>query len=108
MKIGRFLFGVAAGIAVGYMIYKKEKKEFLKPETVIHRLKNRYKKKMTITGSWIQVEPIREEFNGVQYNIYQAGLNGVVDGLPTFLEFRVDADTGSLLSVKEENKENAT
>jgi predicted small secreted protein len=99
MKMGRFLLGVAAGIAVGYLLNKSVKKEYIKPEEVVQKLKRRYREKMEIIGSWIQVEPFSEEINGIQYHIYQGGLTGVIDGLPTFLEFRVDADTGSILSV---------
>jgi predicted small secreted protein len=100
MKLGRFLFGVATGVAAGYLINKATQKTFVKPEKVVHMLKNRYKDKMSIIGSWIHVEPQCEEINGIQYNIYQGGLTGVVDGSPQFLEFTVDADTGTLLKVE--------
>lgn len=100
MKLGRFLIGIAAGIATGYVLSKTQKTKLVKPEKVIQLVKNRYKGKMNIVGSWIHVDPKSETLNGIQYNIYQGGLTGVIDGSPQFLEFIVDADTGTLLKVE--------
>jgi predicted small secreted protein len=100
MKVGRFLIGVAAGVTASYMLSKVTKRAFIKPEKVVEIVKDRYKNKMSIVGSWIHVEPQSEEISGIQYNIYQGGLTGVIDGTPQFLEFTVDADTGTLLKVK--------
>lgn len=100
MKLGRFFIGVAAGIAMGYVISKNKKTKRVKPEKVIQLVKNRYKNQMNIIGSWIHVEPKSEILNGIQYNIYQGGLTGVIGDSPQFLEFIADADTGTLIRVE--------
>lgn len=99
MKWSRLLLVVATGVIASYMVSKKSNDTFVKPEKVIHMMKNRYKESMSIVGSWIHVEPKIEEINGVAYHTYHGGLTGVINGEPTFLEFKVDADTGSLLHI---------
>jgi predicted small secreted protein len=101
MKLGRFLIAVAAGAAVGYVLStENQKTKRVKPEKVIQLVKNRYKNQMNIIGSWIHMEPKIETLNGIQYNIYQGGLTGMIDDSPQFLEFMADADTGTLLKVE--------
>jgi predicted small secreted protein len=99
MKWGRFVAGIAAGLAVGYVFSKSQQPSQVKPEKVIQMVKNRYKSKTTITGSWIHVEPQRETINGIEYDVYQGGFTGVKNGYPEFYEFKVDAHTGTLLMI---------
>lgn len=103
MRWSRFLLGVATGAIATYLLTQNNKKEtFVKPEHVIQSLKQRYKDSMSIIGSWIHVEPKLEEINGIDYYTYEAGLTGLINNdEPTFLEFKVDAKTGSLLQVNE-------
>ncbi|WP_025025478.1 PepSY domain-containing protein [Caldalkalibacillus mannanilyticus] len=100
MKWGRFFLGLAAGMAVSYVYTKKKSPSLIKPEKVIQMVKERYKETMSITGSWIHTEPKKEAINGIQYTIYQGGFTAVIDGYPTFYEFKVDADTGTLLQLE--------
>ncbi|GAA0374214.1 PepSY domain-containing protein [Bacillus horti] len=100
MKLGRFLLGVAAGLAVSYVVIKSSETKFVKPEKALAQIKKKYKDKMSIMGSWIQIEPIAEEFNGLTYNIYQGGLTTLKDGNPHYIDFKVDADTGTILELQ--------
>lgn len=98
MKLGKFLCGVAAGIAVSYLVVKGTETKYVKPERVIQQIKNKMKDNMNIVGSWIHVEPVIEELNGVKYNVYQGGLTALQNGMPHLIDFKVDADTGTILS----------
>lgn len=101
MKFGRFLLGVAAGVAVSYVLVKEaENRKYVRPEQALQHLKDRCKGKLNIVGSWIHVEPMIEELNGIQYNIYQGGLTALENGTPRYLDFKVDADTGTILSLE--------
>lgn len=100
MKFSRFLLGVAAGAAIGYLFSKQFQHTPVKPEYVLSEIKKKYKQNMKIVGSWIHVDPKVETINGLQYNIYQCGLSGSIDGEPAYFEFKVDADTGSILAVE--------
>lgn len=101
MKWGKFLLGLAAGAAAGYLWHKSKEMKFLKPESVIENIKAKYRNKLEIIGSWIHIEPISEEHNGLEYKVYQCGITGVKDNEPYYFEFKVDADTGAILSHKQ-------
>jgi predicted small secreted protein len=98
VKWGRFLLGLAGGAVVGYMLVQT-KEIVLRPENVIQSLKERYKEKLSILGSWIYIEPQLEEVNGMQYRIYHCGLTGMSNGQPNNLQFKVNAETGEVLLV---------
>lgn len=100
MKWSRFLLGFAAGAIATYLWTQNHRQDrFVQPERVIQSLKQRYKDSMSIVGSWIHVEPKLEEIDGIRYYTYEGGLTGLINDEPTFLEFKVDARTGSLLQV---------
>jgi predicted small secreted protein len=101
MNWGRFVAGVVTGVVASYLITQKKPATFIKPEKIIQMVRNRYKSKMSIVGSWIHTEPKAGELNGIQYNLYEGGFTGVVNGSPRFYEFVVDAETGTLLKVEE-------
>lgn len=98
VKWGRFLLGLASGMLAGYMLVQN-KERMVQPERVIQSLKERYKDRLSIMGSWIYIEPQIEEINGVKYHVYQCGLTGLSDGKPSHLNFKVNAQTGEVLSV---------
>jgi len=100
MKWGRFMIGLAAGMAVSYLVSQKKAPSQVKPEKALQMVKDRYKNQMSITGSWIHMEPKNEKVHGIHYNIYNGGFTGMTDGSPRFYEFKVDADTGALLQIE--------
>jgi predicted small secreted protein len=101
MKWSKFFLGIAAGAAAGYLVTKRKDAQRVKPEKVIRMIRHRFKDKMKVTGSWIHVEPKREIIRDIEYNIYQGGFTGIINGEPQLFEFKVDADTGSFLSLNE-------
>lgn len=101
MKWSRFIFGVATGVIASYLLTRKKNDPFLKPEQIVQALKHRYQDSMSIIGSWIHIEPQLEEVEGVRYHTYNGGLTGHINGEPTFLEFKVDAQTGNVLQVNQ-------
>ncbi|WP_202078353.1 PepSY domain-containing protein [Caldalkalibacillus salinus] len=104
MKLGRFLLGVAAGLTASYVLNRASESQYVKPEKIVQEIKGKYKHKMEIVGSWIHVEPISEERSGIHYHVYQGGLTGMVNDQPAFVEFKVDADTGTILEVETDQK----
>lgn len=94
----RLFWAVAAGAILGYLLVQQRKKE-ISPEKVITSLKERYRERFSVLGSWIYVEPQTEEINGFPCRIYRCGLTGWKDGKPHHLQFKVDAYTGRVLSV---------
>lgn len=98
MKWGRFMLGVATGLATAYFIYQEQKYKPLQPEKVVKMLKDHYRSQLAIMGTWIHLEPRTKEINGIECHTYQCGLTALMEGKPYFIECVVDADDGTILS----------
>jgi predicted small secreted protein len=97
MKKGLFWLGFLTGAIAGYWLYEQTKEAPLKPESVIEHLKQTYGREFKVVGSWIQLEPSQTTKDGIPYHIYQCGITGLKDDEPHYLEFEVDAYTGTVL-----------
>jgi len=101
MKGRTFILGVMAGAITGWLAsYVVQKKVKPSPEKILRHIKLILKKEGTITGSWIVCKPEKMFKNEMEYEIYQGGLTQLRDGQQMQYEFKVDANTGTILELK--------
>src|SRR5699024_8051319 len=98
MRWKGFVLGVATGAAVGYAMWKQCSR--IRPESVIRRLRDQYSKQMDIIGTWVHTDPIEENIEGQITRVFQGGLSGWLEGKPYDVEFRIDSETGHILSTE--------
>ncbi|GGM26300.1 peptidase M4 [Paraliobacillus quinghaiensis] len=93
----------AAGIGavIGYAAKDQMTKQPIKPENALKLAKEAFKKHGPVSGSWIYMKPETFTDNGLDYSVYRGGITRTIDNLNKQFEFFVDANTGSIIDVKE-------
>ncbi|QTN00121.1 MULTISPECIES: PepSY domain-containing protein [Sediminibacillus] len=100
MNWKRIAVGAGIGAVAGYFALQQyEKQRKVTPEKALKSAKEAFKQQGPISGSWIYMKPEEMEKNGLTYTVYRGGITRTVDGESTQYEFKVDAETGSILDV---------
>lgn len=100
MNWKRVAIGAGIGALAGVLIQMQvEKQQTISPEKALKSAKEIFKQQGPISGSWIYMKPEEMEKNGLTYTVYRGGVTRLIDGKSTQYEFKVDAETGSILDV---------
>ncbi|WP_053218864.1 PepSY domain-containing protein [Virgibacillus senegalensis] len=100
MNWKKIAIGAGIGAAAGYFVLQQyDKQSKVTPEKALKSAKEAFKQQGPISGSWIYMKPEEMEKNGLTYTVYRGGITRTIDGESTQYEFKVDAETGSILDV---------
>jgi predicted small secreted protein len=91
--------GLGAGVGANMLVQKKLEKKYVKPEDALSTVKDAFKRKGEISGSWIHMIPEEYERFGLTYEVYRGGITAKEDDTPVRYEFLVDAKTGTIIDV---------
>ncbi|GGE77564.1 PepSY domain-containing protein [Priestia taiwanensis] len=91
--------GVGAGVGANMLVQKKLEKKYVKPEDALSTVKEAFKRKGEISGSWIHMIPESYDRFGLEYEVYRGGITAKEEEGSIRYEFLVDATTGTVLDV---------
>jgi predicted small secreted protein len=95
-----FIIGAAVGVIGGYTAKEIiSQKAGVSPEKVLENVKNQFKQKGAISGSWIHMKTEPFEKEHISYTVYKGGISKQEDGLQKQYEFIADAGTGTIIDV---------
>lgn len=101
MNTKSFLFGVVAGAVAAALLQKPIANSIYKqPETVLHKVKNIFKKEGPISGSWIEMKPHNYTKGPVIYAVYKGGITRDMNEYTEQWEFIADAKTGVIVDLQ--------
>lgn len=96
-----FLFGAVAGAATALLVQKQAAESMnVPPEKVLKQVKEAFKQKGPVDGSWIQMKPQEITHGGFPVLVYKGGISRPGETGNEQFEFAADAKTGTLLSVE--------
>ncbi|WP_335871313.1 hypothetical protein [Bacillus sp. 2205SS5-2] len=99
------LFGAAVGVAGAYLYRESMKnKTYISSEKVLHQVKESFKVKGPINGSWIHMEPEKYELAPMTKEIFRGGISRHRNGQNEHFEFIADAHTGTIMDISLMNK----
>jgi predicted small secreted protein len=101
MSFRKFFLGIAVGIIGTYAIQKYKPATCISSDSVLRSVKNEIKKQGPIDGSWIHMEPEMIVRNNLTYRVYKGGISRTIDNRPEQLEFLANAETGTILDLKQ-------
>ncbi|RDU36164.1 hypothetical protein DRW41_14115 [Neobacillus piezotolerans] len=98
-----FLLGAVAGAAGAYVVNTAVSQNMDVPaQKVLSHARGQFRLSGPVSGSWIHMEAVPFEKNGIQYRVYRGGITrtspGLDDGGEQF-EFVADSKTGTILDV---------
>ena len=96
MKLRTIVLGVAMGLAASYLVYRYRQSQEA-PNEILRTIKNTLKKDLSISDSWILLNPITHECNQHIFEVYQGGIRGKHNQKDISLEFFIDTKTGELI-----------
>ncbi|ENH95797.1 hypothetical protein J416_14218 [Gracilibacillus halophilus YIM-C55.5] len=103
MKWAKLFSVAAAGFVLGYITYlSTQNHSYIKPERALKLVKNMFNQDYEVSGSWIYMKPTTIDRNGLTYDIYQGGITKHINGEHQPVQFYLDAKTGTILDVFEE------
>ncbi|MGD7044283.1 hypothetical protein [Jeotgalibacillus proteolyticus] len=92
--------GAAVGLAAGYAISQGTSKAVSVPaDKVLQDVKNQFKKRGSIDGSWIQMKPEEHEILAIKNQVYRGGISRHQGNELEQFEFIADAKTGTVMDV---------
>ncbi|MEI5908823.1 PepSY domain-containing protein [Bacillus spongiae] len=95
-----FLIGAAVGITSVYLLRESTKtKTYISSEKVLQKVKDTFKAKGPINGSWIHMEPENYEITPMTSKIYRGGISRHRNGNNEHYEFIADAHTGTIMDI---------
>ncbi|WP_059171437.1 PepSY domain-containing protein [Bacillus sp. FJAT-27445] len=98
-----FLLGAVAGAAGAYAVNAAISQNIdLSAQKVLSHARGQFKLSGPVSGSWIHMEAVPFEKNGIQYRVYRGGITRISPGLADTgeqFEFVADATTGTILDV---------
>jgi predicted small secreted protein len=100
MRWNNVIFGTAIGTAVGFLLGKSIGKTRITPERALNLVKEKFKAKGPINGSWIYMKPEHLSKEDLDFNVYYGGITRIINGESVPYEFFVDAHTGTLVDVQ--------
>jgi predicted small secreted protein len=101
MNCRKALIGIGIGLAAAYIFRDQLKPAYITSEKALTVVKNAFKEKGPINGSWIYT--VRESYtdSGETYSIYKAGITRTADSEFEQYEAFVDAKSGNILHVEQ-------
>lgn len=101
MNCRKVFIGIGIGLAAAYIFKDQIKPAYISSEKALTVVKNAFKEKGPINGSWIYT--VRESYSksGQTYNIYKAGITRTADSELEQYEAFVDAESGNILHVEQ-------
>ncbi|WP_411953683.1 peptidase M4 [Alkalibacillus sp. S2W] len=97
MKWYKLVVPATVGIAVGTIVGKKVKDQWLVPEVALNRVKEEFKQSGPISGSWILMDKKAYDHNGQSFKVYEGGVSRTIDGKTEQYQFVADATSGQIL-----------
>lgn len=101
MSWKKFLLGVGIGVAGALLVNEVRERSLVPADAALKSVKEAFKKKGPIDGSWIHMVPETMMKNQFEYQVYRGGITRTVDSQQEQYEFIVDAKTGTLLDLQE-------
>lgn len=102
MSRKRAIIIAGLGIAVGYLLRDQIKqKNQVTPGEALECAKQTFMQNGPINGSWIYMQPEKIEKNGLTYDVYRGGVTRTIDGESKQFDFYADAETGTIIDVKQ-------
>lgn len=97
-----FLTGFGSGVVGGVVAYHLIAKAATpSPDKILEQVKDAFKQKGPISGSWIHMKAEPYEANQMQYQVYKGGISQNLNGQTKQHEFIADAATGTVLAINE-------
>lgn len=85
---------------LGYVVGKRtEQTQRIKPEEALKQVRDYYKEKYDVSGSWIYMKPEQFQKNGLDYEVYHGGITRNIDGKSYPYEFYLDVYTGTVIEI---------
>ncbi|RHW40787.1 hypothetical protein D1B31_11405 [Neobacillus notoginsengisoli] len=98
-----FLLGAAAGAAGAYAVNTAiGHNRDVPAQKVLNHTKDQFKLSGPVNGSWIHMESMPYDKNGIHYRVYKGGITRISPNLESSgeqYEFVADATTGTILDV---------
>jgi len=88
--------GIAAGIAISQGTSKTVS---VSADKVLQDVKDQFKQRGSIDGSWIQMKPEEHEILAVKNHVYRGGISRHQGSELEQFEFIADAKTGTIMDV---------
>ncbi|MBB5172792.1 PepSY domain-containing protein [Texcoconibacillus texcoconensis] len=104
MSLKRFIFGLGVGAAAGYLLKNQIEQSGVQmsPEKALREVKRHVESIGTIDGTWIHMVPETYTQNQLDYDVYRGGVSCTTDDELKTFEFLVDASTGTVLRLYEQ------
>ncbi|WP_070120549.1 PepSY domain-containing protein [Bacillus marinisedimentorum] len=100
MNVKNFLIGAGIGAAAAVLLMQARDDQYISAERALKDVKDLFKEKGPIDGSWIHMVPEETEKFGLPYTVYRGGVSRSSEGSTEQYEFMIDAKTGSILEVE--------
>lgn len=100
MKGKYFLLGLGLGIAATYFLKDQITHKSISSEKALDLVKQAFKEKGPIDGSWIYTIPETFENEHLSYEVYKAGVSRTVSDHLEQYEAFVDVKTGTIIHVE--------
>lgn len=101
MSWKKFFIGVGFGAAAAAILLQQKEGHDISAEKALKNVKNTFKEKGPISGSWIHMVPEKINKNGLDYSVYRGGVSRHVNDEAEQYEFLVDTKTGGILEVQQ-------
>ncbi|MFT8322837.1 MAG: hypothetical protein ABF649_18355 [Bacillus sp. (in: firmicutes)] len=93
-----FLAGIGVGAVTAFMATDTAAKNHaLSSDHVLNIVKKQFKKQGSITGSWINMQKEKFEYENAIYYIYKGGITTEKQEKKELVEFIADSKTGKIL-----------
>ncbi|MCZ0703249.1 putative small secreted protein [Natronobacillus azotifigens] len=101
MNWKKLLFAGGIGAVIGYSVKAQLDNLPIRPEEALKQVKNAFRERGPVSGSWIYMKPEELTYNELDYTVYRGGITRTIDNVNTQYEFFIDAYTGSVIAVEE-------
>ncbi|MBD1380178.1 PepSY domain-containing protein [Metabacillus arenae] len=99
MNWRNFFVGVSIGFAAAYFVKNRMEAQYISSEKALHIVKQAFKQRGPIDGSWIYTVPEEYYKNHLTYKVYKTGVTRTAGGSLEQYEALVDAKTGTIIEI---------
>ncbi|MTH55631.1 hypothetical protein GKZ89_19745 [Bacillus mangrovi] len=99
MKLTGLIAGIGIGFGAAYLLRDQLKSPFISSDKALQLVKQEFRKKGPIEGSWIFTVPEDYSINDFNHKVYKTGITRTIEGALEQFEAIVHAQTGLLLEV---------
>ncbi len=107
MRWSKVLIGTGIGAAIGFLVGKNYRNEWITPERALHIAKQKFKEKGPISGSWIYMKPQQLSKEHIDYKVYYGGITRNMGEEKVSYEFYIDAKSGTIVDITRLNKDDS-